>query len=267
MALKRQNTQMQMKLAATVARTDHDITDEDAGEFRLAKAKESEEKKRQEVIITAPSPALTWPLISPPTSPPTSLLIAPRICISHPSSHLLPSPPIVTQRFELKRHATQNQLMVQSTASRTDHDITDDAAGFARSDVAAASRARKDTEERERAAKNREIKARIASTAARTDDDVTDDAAGACRTRAAWSASGASSSSAGNRGGGGARGAPSTPKGTGHVGAFRPGSAPAGRVQIAVATPSTTMQTPVETPKSGGVFGFFGWGGTPASAA
>ena len=99
MSLKRQNTQMQMKLAATVARTDHDITDEDAGEYRLAKAKESEEKKRQEVIMP-PVPGshlashLSSPLASALTSPPTlfsPLFLSP--LASHtppPISHLLP---------------------------------------------------------------------------------------------------------------------------------------------------------------------------------
>ena len=55
MQLKRQNTEFQMKLASTAARTDHDITDEDAGDYRIAKAKAHQRRAPQiRIVINHP---------------------------------------------------------------------------------------------------------------------------------------------------------------------------------------------------------------------
>ena len=73
------------------------------------------------------------------------------------------------------------RALLASTGARTDHDVSDDAAGIARARVASASKARKAAEAADLGRSNAALKAKLRATGAVVDDDISDDQAGQAR--------------------------------------------------------------------------------------
>jgi hypothetical protein len=77
----------------------------------------------------------------------------------------------------LARRQKEFRETVRTAATKTDDDLTDEAAWVHRAELANASKARREAEAAALATENAKVRERVASAAAREDDDLTDEAA------------------------------------------------------------------------------------------
>ena len=84
----------------------------------------------------------------------------------------------------LRQQNAKISKRLSSVAAHIDDDIMDEEEGFARAEMAAASKARRSAAAAKLAAENAEIRKELSEVTAEVDDDIGDEAAGAARGKA-----------------------------------------------------------------------------------
>ena len=176
-------------------RTDDDITDEATGQRRVELDAASKVRTIAYTLSSPPRSPFHPPArpINPPNHLPTTLhaptlsaLSSPTLVPPHPPAPPQP-PPLQARKVDDARELTARNAAMrakrEAVAQRTDDDITDEATGRRRVELAAASEARRNGDAATLAQQNAELRAKRESArqTQRTDDDITDEEAGALR--------------------------------------------------------------------------------------